>query len=120
MTKEEFTEHAHHVLLHRYDIMLVEPKSYLGGLIGQAGLEKDDDVGYILKMCISDEFTESFYTESFNVQWADERNRAWLAEVLLDNKIRLISTVRRQTQTIIKNKHDDFLKSFGGLKYDGY
>jgi len=120
MTKNDFATHAYDVLYHRYDIVMVEPKIYLGGVIGQAGLEKDEDVGYILKTCIHDEFTDMFYSESFNVQWADERNRKWLAEITLDHQAKLISTVRNRTQIIIKDKHDDFLRSFGGLKYDGY
>jgi len=114
ITVGHFKKHASDVLYHRYEIGIVEPKILIGGIIGQCGLERDEDVGYVLKMCIYDHFTGSYYNKSLNVNWADDRNRQWLGEVLLTQFTDTIHDVRVKTQALIREKHDAYISSFGG------
>jgi len=113
ITVGHFKKHVYDVLYQRYDLMIIEPSIKKGGIIVQAGLILDDDSGYVLKICMYDHFTESYYCKSLNVNWADERNRSWLTEVLTEQFIDLIYDVRTKTQNVIKGHHDNFLKSFG-------
>lgn len=113
ITVGHFKKHVHDVLYQRYDLMIVEPGIKKGGIIAQAGLMIDEDSGYILKICMYDHFTESYYCKSLNVQWADERNRSWLASVLVDQFVDLIYDVRTKTQKTIKGYYNNVLTALG-------
>lgn len=114
ITVGQFAKHAHDVLYQRYCSTIVEPAIKTGGIIAQAGLIIDEDVGYVLGMCIYDHFTGSYYIKKLNVNWADDRNRSWLAGVLLDHFVDIVHDVRVKTQSVIREKHDAYISSFGG------